>query len=30
MSGRVSPTEKIRHEIDAMFTEGIDVAKTLE
>src|SRR5665811_207606 len=23
-------TEKIRHEIDALFTEGIDLAKTLE
>ena len=30
MSVRVSPTEKIRHEIDALFTEGIDLAKTLE
>ncbi len=30
MSVRVSPTEKIRHEIDALFTEGIDLAKNLE
>ena len=30
MSVRVSPTEKIRHEIDALFTEGIDLARTLE
>jgi len=30
VSVRVSPTEKIRHEIDALFTEGIDLAKTLE
>lgn len=30
MSVRVSPTEKIRHEIDALFTEGIDLAVTLE
>lgn len=30
MSVRVSPTEKIRHEIDALFSEGIDLAKTLE
>ena len=30
MSIRVSPTEKIRHEIDALFSEGIDLAKTLE
>lgn len=30
MSVRVSPTEKIRHEIDALFTEGIDLAETLE
>ena len=30
MSVRVSPTEKIRHEIDALFIEGIDLAKTLE
>ena len=30
MSVRVLPTEKIRHEIDALFAEGIDLAKTLE
>ena len=30
MSARVSPTEKIRDEIDALFTEGIDVVATLE
>ena len=30
MSVRVSPTEKIRYEIDALFTEGMDLAKTLE
>ena len=30
MSVRVSPTEKIRHEIDALFEEGIDLARTLE
>jgi len=30
VSIRVSPTEKIRHEIDALFTEGIDLSKTLE
>ncbi len=30
MSVRVSPTEKIRHEIDALFSEGVDLAKTLE
>lgn len=30
MSVRVSPIEKIRHEIDALFCEGIDLAKTLE
>jgi putative transposase len=30
VSVRVSPTEKIRHEIDALFTEGIDLAKALE
>ena len=30
MSVRVSPTEKIRDEIDALFDEGIDLAKTLE
>lgn len=30
MSLRVSPTEKIRDEIDALFTEGIDLAVTLE
>jgi putative transposase len=30
VSVRVSPTEKIRREIDALFTEGIDLAETLE
>lgn len=30
MSARVSPTEKIRDEIDALFTEGIDLVATLE
>ena len=30
MSVRVSLTEKIRHEIDVLFEEGIDLAKTLE
>lgn len=30
MSVRVSPTEKIRREIDALFDEGIDLAATLE
>ena len=30
MSVRVSPTDKIRHQIDALFEEGIDLAKTLE
>jgi len=30
VSVRVSPTEKIRYEIDALFTEGMDLAKTLE
>lgn len=30
MSVRVSPTEKIRREIDALFTEGIDLAQALE
>ena len=30
MSVRVSPTEKIRREIDALFSEGIDLAATLE
>jgi len=30
VSVRVSPTEKIRHEIDALFSEGVDLAKTLE
>ncbi len=30
MSVRVSPTEKIRREIDALFEDGVDLAKTLE
>lgn len=30
MSARVPPTERIRQEIDALFIEGIDLAKTLE
>jgi len=30
VSVRVSPTDKIRHQIDALFEEGIDLAKTLE
>ena len=30
MSVRVSPTDKIRREIDALFTEGIDLAVSLE
>ncbi len=30
MSVRVSPTERIRREIDALFEEGIDLARSLE
>ena len=30
MSDRVSPTEKIRRQIDALFGEGIDLAVVLE
>lgn len=30
VSVRVSPTEQIRREIDALFVEGIDLAERLE